>query len=555
MPQRHADKHNSPKSGADVLDEVENSSLRTPTRVSTSYSGVSPVGSNDDTSFHPIPFQGNIFNGEDAEDENLSSSMPNMGSTRQWLTPRMARRNSETTLTQKRPSRSYLSSPKKWFASGKRKKKKSLVVEGPYSIEYSVFRPINYLPQIKSEADLNEHLVNILRQENPRQAAEQPPENFISANDFEALVSAMTHDVEHDSELRPVRISQGSSGSYFVIGKREKVLDNDSGYTLEIYKRGIFKPKDEEPYGPLSPKWSKWLHRTFFPCFFGRACLIPNLGYVSEAAACVLDRQLLSFVVPHTDIIYLKSRAFYYTFWERVRSKPPKFKIGSFQMFLNGYIEAQQFFSLHPLPTDIEKLPTSKVIEIESPQAIEELDLQFRWTKEVIQQFQEQLEKLVILDYIMRNTDRGADNWMIKQHYLPLLTSSYWWEQTIIKLRNIFEQDADFKERMWLKQVAVLKGQAFNLVEVLKSPQAGPLELTRRESLLIWDDEMHVPIQVNNRVMSNALETSIYEVTSVSAEPQSSNNETTPLLEPPKKSKSDAGSLKSAFSESEPMRP
>jgi hypothetical protein len=26
----------------------------------------------------------------------------------------------------------------------------------------------------------------------------------------------------------------------------------------------------------------------------------------------------------------------------------------------------------------------------------------------------EQLEKLVILDYIMRNTDRGLDNWMIK---------------------------------------------------------------------------------------------------------------------------------------------
>lgn len=26
----------------------------------------------------------------------------------------------------------------------------------------------------------------------------------------------------------------------------------------------------------------------------------------------------------------------------------------------------------------------------------------------------EELEKLVILDYIMRNTDRGLDNWMIK---------------------------------------------------------------------------------------------------------------------------------------------
>jgi hypothetical protein len=28
--------------------------------------------------------------------------------------------------------------------------------------------------------------------------------------------------------------------------------------------------------------------------------------------------------------------------------------------------------------------------------------------------FREQLEKLVVLDYIMRNTDRGLDNWMIR---------------------------------------------------------------------------------------------------------------------------------------------
>lgn len=29
-------------------------------------------------------------------------------------------------------------------------------------------------------------------------------------------------------------------------------------------------------------------------------------------------------------------------------------------------------------------------------------------------QFQLQFEKLVILDYIIRNTDRGNDNWLIK---------------------------------------------------------------------------------------------------------------------------------------------
>lgn len=39
---------------------------------------------------------------------------------------------------------------------------------------------------------------------------------------------------------------------------------------------------------------------------------------------------------------------------------------------------------------------------------------QFRWSPKLKQAFREELEKLVILDYIMRNTDRGLDNWMIK---------------------------------------------------------------------------------------------------------------------------------------------
>ena len=42
-----------------------------------------------------------------------------------------------------------------------------------------------------------------------------------------------------------------------------------------------------------------------------------------------------------------------------------------------------------------------------------------RWESEplpetVKKQFQFQFEKLVILDYIIRNTDRGNDNWLLK---------------------------------------------------------------------------------------------------------------------------------------------
>lgn len=62
--------------------------------------------------------------------------------------------------------------------------------------------------------------------------------------------------------------------------------------------------------------------------------------------------------------------------------------------------------------------------------------------------------------------------------------------------------DSDFKERMFAKQMAVLKGQAFNVVETLKAGDQGPLELTRRTRMHVWDDEMDVPVAVPLRVPS-----------------------------------------------------
>ena len=92
-----------------------------------------------------------------------------------------------------------------------------------------------------------------------------------------------------DSGIFPQRIYQGSSGSYFV--------KNSDGKTI-----GVFKPKDEEPYGRLNPKWTKWMHKMCCPCCFGRSCLIPNQGYMSEAGASLVDEKLLLNVVPKTKV-------------------------------------------------------------------------------------------------------------------------------------------------------------------------------------------------------------------------------------------------------------
>ncbi|KAG5358815.1 Phosphatidylinositol 4-kinase type 2-beta [Yarrowia sp. E02] len=396
-----------------------------------------------------------------------------------------------------------------------------------------------------------------------RQLLDTSEEDYDSAVHFGEVIESVIEAIAHS--IFPRLIAQGSSGSYFAYDEDHEIV-------------GVFKPKDEEPYGPLSPKWTKWLHRNLFPCFFGRSCLIPNTGYICEAAASLLDRRLQTGIVPHTEIVYLSSPTFYYRYFERRRAKNdarllPR-KPGSFQLFLHNYEEADVFFRKHPWPDKRrQQYGTASESDI--------------WTPAVQKQFRLELEKLVILDYIMRNTDRGLDNWMIKlewvdaatahhqyhpqgspsrgatphsshsppkvprlkigaidsglswpwkhpdewrsypfgwlflpldligqpfsretrEHFLPLLTSPRWWEESYVEFRDLFSVDPDFRERMWKKQWAVMKGQAFNVVETLKSYDQGPLELARRDKVLIWDGEMDIPVRIPIETLNSAIGT------------------------------------------------
>lgn len=389
-------------------------------------------------------------------------------------------------------------------------------------------------------------------------------------------------------------------------------------------------------------------------------------------------------MVPYTDVVYLSSKSFHYPFWDRYshsrNRKPLPAKPGSFQVFLKGFKDANIFLRENPWPdqyhsgfrtsdrhrnsrtgrwadncrpgsrqvsksangsnrrsrssgaaggeqsdgadfSDYDENEDGSAASTPSPD-------NFVWTENLKQSFREELEKLVILDYIMRNTDRGLDNWMIKvdwpsqevsitsepmhlnmdgaggsangspgqspgaaegprpvdlsqrpargnrarapyraqkpmdastppassvpqpnihigaidnslswpwkhpdawrsfpfgwlflpvdligrpfsqktrDHFLPLLTSSAWWSQTQLALRRIFQMDPDFQERMFERQIAVMKGQAWNVVETLKTPDHGPLELTRRAKVCVWDDLVEVPIAVPMRATSSEI--------------------------------------------------
>jgi phosphatidylinositol 4-kinase type 2 len=275
-------------------------------------------------------------------------------------------------------------------------------------IQHSVFQAPDWIRPATQEALNTEYA--------------DPPGLRMTTEEFDDIVESVRIAIEND--VHPTLISKGSSGSYFARNSQGTVV-------------GVFKPKDEEPYATRNPKWTKWIHRNLFPCFFGRACLIPNLSYVSEAAAYVLDAQLRCNLVPYTDVVGFSSKSFHYDFWDRRafyrKKKALPEKLGSFQVFLKGYKDATSFFKDHPWPdqssSGLNEPPRKKkrrwaedcrkgsadYDEESEPLTTEEADRRrVFWTEPIQQKFRQQLEKLVILDYIMRNTDRGLDNWMIR---------------------------------------------------------------------------------------------------------------------------------------------
>lgn len=404
-----------------------------------------------------------------------------------------------------------------------------------YKIEYSILQsPLGIIPLLESEYitaynDCTQH-----------------QDNYLSVKQFNRLVNNIIEHIELD-QCKPIRISKGSSGSYFIRDGNSEII-------------GVFKPKSEEPYGKYQPKWGKWLQKNVlgllgFNQWFGRLCLINNQGYISEAMTSYIDQRLLSFIVPYTDIIYLKSREFYYG-WNKVN-----WKIGSFQKFLVSYKEASEWLMDHHIPYNMEfdDFPESCRIAAGKP-------LIFHWNKRSLNEFITELEKLVLLDYLIRNTDRSLDNWMIKvdwleedgfsvpkikigaidsglsfpwkhpnewrsfpygwmqlppilinqpfskeirTHYSKILGSREWWETTIIGLKKIYKKTKDFQVKNWLYQLSIMKGQAFNILKVMSIANSTPHDLINQPSIRIVDDYMKIPKRIDNSHIHKAINSSI----------------------------------------------
>ncbi|KAI9027850.1 phosphatidylinositol 3 and 4-kinase-domain-containing protein [Hyaloraphidium curvatum] len=408
----------------------------------------------------------------------------------------------------------------------------------------------------------------------------------VSAAQFALVVDSVREAI--DDGVFPTRIHKGSSGSYFARNKAGRIV-------------GVFKPRDEEPYGRMNPKFTKWVHKHLFPFCFGRSCLIPNVGYISEAGASYIDRRLNLGLVPRTEVVTLASPSFHYSKAERWAAKkgwaplPPK--IGSFQIFLEGYEDATLFFS-----TGYDRLAYLHMGRGHP----------LGWDEDTQREFRFQFEKLCILDILIRNTDRSLDNLLVRddtdrnarkqkanappapagagsssavqrpgqrpasEHslqdigassseaaallapeldirlgaidnglafphkhpdnwrsyppawsflplshtpfsketsdlVLPRLTSNEWWSRTFAELEALFRLDPDFDESLFRKQKAVMRGQAFNTVEILRRAalstdgEAGsPHALVKRPPVMVYEEEVDVEVPMDEAPIGDA---------------------------------------------------
>lgn len=311
--------------------------------------------------------------------------------------------------------------------------------------------------------------------------------------------------------ILPQRASKGSSGTYFVRNTVGEIV-------------GVFKPKDEEVYGANNPNWCKFLQKCLFPCLFGRSCLVKNSGYLCEAAASYIDTQLELGVVPTTKTVALAAPNFCYGRCKKNQQAPYP-KIGSFQLFVGEHFREAAFFASSSNGGTASSSSASK----QSFSSSVSIFSQERRTVED-DAFLVQFQKFAILDFLIRNTDRGMHNWLISPVELkiaaidnglsfphhhpdkyrsypyswaslpiaklpfcgqirsgltPRLTNMRNWETWETGLKEIFFSDPEYDVSLFEHQMALFRGQILNVCAVLQTPDASPSILAKKPNLIV----------------------------------------------------------------------
>ncbi|KRY07859.1 Phosphatidylinositol 4-kinase type 2-beta [Trichinella patagoniensis] len=327
-------------------------------------------------------------------------------------------------------------------------------------------------------------------------------------NDFE--FSCMKQSIEQavSNGFFPVRLPGRSFGSYLV-------LDEEKNHV------GIFKPKDEEEYATRNPSWMGYFQKMFRLRCPRRGCILANQAYLSEVGASIVDEYLDLKIVPKTKVAYLASPTFNYSSAEKRKAEQQRErisgvnlpdKVGSLQCVVEGF---------QPCTFWLKEFASKKLLDNKLQY---ELQLLF--------------ERVIILDYIIRNTNRTAENLLISyndtkrgnENYAINMAAvdnryafpyrhprrrrpyTYYWatlplakkpfsnetrsfilrklndmnymSSLFLQLKRLFELDENFDKNYFMLQIMLMHGQIFNLKMALENRET-PYELVKRRPVYI----------------------------------------------------------------------
>ncbi|MBZ3881406.1 Phosphatidylinositol 4-kinase type 2-alpha [Sciurus carolinensis] len=262
---------------------------------------------------------------------------------------------------------------------------------------------------------------------------------------------------EQAIELRvfPQRISQGSSGSYFVKDPKRKII-------------GVFKPKSEEPYGQLNPKWTKYVHKVCCPCCFGRGCLIPNQGYLSEAGAYLVDEKLHLGIVPKTKVVWLVSETFNYSAIDRAKSRGKKYalqkvpKVGRKFHRIGLPPKDSNWINDKELLIKIAAIDNGLAFPFKHPDEWRTYPFHWAWLPQAKVPFSEEIRNLV----------------------LPYISDMNFVQDLCEDLYELFKTDKSFDKATFESQMSVMRGQILNLTQALRDGKS-PVQLVQMPCVIV----------------------------------------------------------------------
>uniref|UniRef100_A0A2K6L6F9 Phosphatidylinositol 4-kinase type 2 n=1 Tax=Rhinopithecus bieti TaxID=61621 RepID=A0A2K6L6F9_RHIBE len=275
----------------------------------------------------------------------------------------------------------------------------------------------------------------------------------------------------------PERISQGSSGSYFVKDPKRKII-------------GVFKPKSEEPYGQLNPKWTKYVHKVCCPCCFGRGCLIPNQGYLSEAGAYFVDNKLHLGIVPKTKVVWLVSETFNYNAIDRAKSRGKKYALEKVPKVGRKF---------HRIGLPPKRGNDNWLVRYEKQKCEKEIDhKESKWIDD-----EEFLIKIAAIDNGLAFPFKHPDEWRaypfhwawlpqakvpfseeIRSLILPYISDMNFVQDLCEDLYELFKTDKGFDKATFESQMSVMRGQILNLTQALRDGKS-PFQLVQMPCVIV----------------------------------------------------------------------